>query len=61
LYKTDIRDYPNEADYEDTFYYVGQYEFEGEVYDKWQKIEGDNADSGEEKRYALTEVIVENN
>lgn len=63
LYKTDINDYPDEADYADTFYYVGTYEFDGVIYDRWRKIDsGDSEEypwSGSVKRYVLTDIIIE--
>jgi hypothetical protein len=62
LYKTD-ESYADEGpDYGDAFYYVGEYELDGIIYDRWRKIEGDvdadfNWDSTA-KIYALTNKIV---
>lgn len=47
-------------DYQDTYYYVGQEEKDGVIYDKWQKI--DNSDlfwNGNAKVYILTNVVVD--
>lgn len=67
LYKTDIEDpeLSTVVDYQDVYYYVGTYEYDGVVYDKWRKIEHD-IDGGLKwdspgKIYALTNVVVEDN
>lgn len=62
LYKTDIHDYEGEADYDDAYFYVGRYEYEGETYDRWRKIE-DNELTWDStgKVYALTNIIVDDN
>ena len=54
-------DYVDEGiDYYDTYYYVGQEEFEGVVYDKWRKIESDGIGWEDDKQiYILTNVVVE--
>lgn len=62
LYKTDITTYPNEADYQDIFYYSGTQEVDGTTYDKWRKIDDSELLwDGTQKRYVLTEVIVTDN
>lgn len=61
LYKTDP-DVEPEADYSDVFYYVGTYELDGVVYDKWRKIESEHYTwDSTGKIYALTNVIVDGN
>lgn len=57
LWKTDLRGY-TEPDYNDTYYYVGNWEYAGDTYDRWDKIEGDETIAA---GYALTNVIVKNN
>ena len=64
LYKTDVEMMEEGADYADTYFYVGRYEYNGETYDRWRKIEssGEGAltwDSAS-KVYALTNIIVDN-
>lgn len=59
LFKTDMNNFPDEPDYEDIFYYVGPYEFDGIVYDRWRKIDEDTYTwDNPSKKYVLTEVIV---
>lgn len=58
LYKTDMVSYPDEVDYEDYFLFVDEFEFDGVVYDRWEKYEGGGTSSG---YHILTKVIVENN
>ena len=57
LWKTDLNEY-TEPDYNDTYYYVGNWEYAGDIYDRWDKIEGNQAIAA---GYALTNVIVKNN
>ena len=61
LYKTKLEEYP-ETDYGDTFYYVGRYDYHGETYDRWRKIE-DNGLSWDSSdyRYILTNIVIEDN
>lgn len=61
IYKTDmlVSEYATEVDRNDCFYYQGKAELDGDVYDKWRKIE--NADytwNGEEKMYIYTNEII---
>ena len=61
LYKTDIVVYPTETDYQDIFYYVGNYELDGVTYDRWRKIDSEYPWESINKIYVLTDVIVANN
>ena len=61
LYKTDITEY-TETDYTDVFYYIDKYEYQGEIYDRWRKVEDDVWDSfgsGNDRCYVLTNIIIE--
>ena len=59
LLKTDVCAFPYEVDEVDIFYYAGPYELDGTTYDKWRKIDDESGWNGPEKRYALTESIVD--
>ena len=59
LYKTDLDSF-TEVDYGDTIYYVGRYEYKGETYDRWLKVEDDTQDDST-RYYILTNIVVENN
>ena len=59
LYKTD----PNiseEVDYDDPIYYIGRFEYGGEIYDRWRKVEGNDWDT-DTSYYILTNIVVEDN
>lgn len=61
LYKTNIESYPDEVDYGDVFYYVGTYDYGGEIYDRWQKVDSGNDTydwNSSVKCYELTERII---
>lgn len=60
LYKNDVETYLDEGtDYQDTYFYVGEYELDGVIYDKWRKIEEDGVNwDSPAKIYALTNKIV---
>lgn len=65
LYKTNIDQYPDEPDYGDVFYYVGTYELDGTIYDRWRKIDQESGDAeytwdGTVKKYVLTDVVIDN-
>lgn len=61
LLKTDIKNDPDEPDVNDIFYYEGTYEWEGVTYDKWRKIDPTFGWDKSVKRYALTELIIDDN
>lgn len=62
LYKTDVGMMEEGADYADTFFYVGRYEYNGETYDRWRKIEENELGwDSEGKIYSLTNIIVDDN
>lgn len=47
------------TDYTDTYFYVGQEEFEGVIYDKWRKIEEEMLPwDGSSQLYVLTNIVV---
>lgn len=53
--------------YDDTWFFVDNYEFDGEIYNRWRLIEaGDNPNvnhtwDSDSKRFILTNIIVQNN
>lgn len=60
LFKTDVTNsdvVDNEPDYGDPIFYVGRYEYHGEVYDRWRKVESYNWEEGY-RRYMLTNIVV---
>ena len=59
LYKTKIEEFA-EADYNDPIYYIGRYEYNGETYDRWRKVEDQDWSNGH-RYYILTNVVIENN
>ena len=63
LYKTDIESFADEVDYGDPMYYVGRYEYKGETYDRWRKVELENSDpwNTTTRYYILTNIVVEDN
>ena len=69
LYDTFLEAYPDEPDIYEPFFYEGTEEINGQVYDKWRKIELGDSDNGytdngeygwdtEAKQYIYTNVIV---
>lgn len=65
LYKTQLDAFP-ETDYNDPIFYIGRYEYNGETYDRWRKIElrqdgWDAAWENPQRYYILTNVVIENN
>ena len=62
LYKTDTGEYDiDDPDYDDTYFYEGIYELDGDEYDMWSKYERD-PDTGDwvfMQQYALTPIVVE--
>ena len=65
ILKTDIYgDEPETPDYNDLFYYEGQAEIDGMLFDKWRKIEMGNQALdwlSDSKKYIYTDIIVLNN
>lgn len=60
LYKTDIDEYDlDDPDYQDGFFYEGEYELDDETYDLWSKYEFDGRDWVFTSQYALTPIVVE--
>lgn len=62
LYKENIKDYGiDSVDYEDYYEYIGDFEVDGTIYNRWTE-QGPNVGTGQEQRWdILTNVIVENN
>lgn len=66
LYHTNIEEYPDEIALNEKFFYEGTYEYDGVLYDKWQKIENNSSDGSGDwlwdsdvKRWYLTNRVVD--
>jgi len=60
LYKTDTNEYDtDDPDYDDTFFYEGTYELDGDEYDMWAKYERQDSEWVFMQQYALTPLVVE--
>ena len=66
LYHTNIEKYPDEIALNEKFFYEGTYEYDGVLYDKWQKIENNSSDGSgnwlwdsDVKRWYLTNRVVD--
>ncbi len=57
IYKTDIRDFPDEPDFEDLYFYEGTARIDGVIYAKWRKIEDEYDWNSDTKFYYYTNVV----
>ena len=58
LYKTHSEDYPDEPDFGDQYFYECDVEIDGQLYNKWRKIDSDLPWEGPVKCYIYTDLIV---